>query len=224
VSELGRGGHTPARVSVRARDLEHRYGDRRGLESLEFALEGPGVVAVVGANGAGKSTLLRILAGLLRPTRGSTTCEVDGHVVPPAERRHHVGFASPELHLYAELGVAENLRFAAEARGLPDPDGSVRTALARVGLETRARDRVEALSSGMKQRLRVASALLHRPPLLLLDEAGSHLDEEGRHALETIVAEESRSRLVVLATNEEREWRLAERQVRLSGGGLGHPA
>jgi ABC-type multidrug transport system ATPase subunit len=212
------------RVSVAARGLEHRYAGRRGLEPVEFALEGPGVVAIVGANGAGKSTLLRILAGLLRPTHGSTTCQVDGQTVKPAERRHHVGFASPELHLYAELGVAENLRFAADARGLADPDRAVQTALARVGLETRAKDRVEALSSGMKQRLRLAAALLHRPPLLLLDEAGSHLDDEGRRALETIVTEESRSGLVVLATNEEREWRLAERQVRLSGGGLGHPA
>jgi ABC-type multidrug transport system ATPase subunit len=211
-------------VSLAARALEHRYAGHRGLEPVEFALEGPGVVAVVGANGAGKSTLLRIIAGLLRPSHGSTTCRVDGREVAPAERRHHVGYASPELHFYAELGVAENLRFAAEARGLADADACAARALARVGLARRAADRVDALSSGMKQRLRLAAALLHKPPLLLLDEAGSHLDEDGRQALETIVAEESRSGLVVLATNEEREWRLAERQVRLSGGGLGHPA
>ena len=221
--EAGSGPPTPARVSL-AGALEHRYAGLRGLEPVEFALEGPGIVAVVGANGAGKSTLLRIIAGLLRPSHGSTTCRVDGRAVAPPERRHHVGYASPELHFYAELGVAENLRFAAEARGLADPEADVAAALARVGLERRAGDRVDALSSGMKQRLRLAAALLHRPPLLLLDEAGSHLDEDGRRALESIVADESRRGLVVLATNDEREWRLAERQVRLSGGGLGHPA
>jgi heme exporter protein A len=218
------GPRSPARVSLAARGLQHRYAGHRGLEPIEFSIDGPGLVAVVGANGAGKSTLLRILAGLLRPSQGVTSCSVDGRLVPPVERRHHVGYAGPELHFYAELGVAENLRFVAEARGLADPAGSVGTALARVGLETRAGDRVDALSSGMKQRLRLAFALLHDPPLLLLDEAGSHLDEDGRHTLESIIAEESRNGLVVLATNEEREWRLAERQVRLSGGGLGHPA
>ncbi|MFI5370731.1 MAG: ATP-binding cassette domain-containing protein [Candidatus Eisenbacteria bacterium] len=218
------GASTASRVTLGARGLRHRYAGHRGLDPVEFELAGPGVVAVVGANGSGKSTLLRIVAGLLRPSHGATAFAVDGRDIAPAERRHHVGYAAPELQFYVEFSVSENLHFAAEARGLTRPAQAVDEALARVGLASRAADRVDALSSGMKQRLRLASALLHRPPLLLLDEAGTHLDEEGRQALEGIVAEEARTGLVVLATNEEREWRLAERQVRLSGGGLGHPA
>ena len=93
-----------------------------------------------------------------------------------------------------------------------------------MGLGARARDRVAALSSGMTQRLRLAFALLLRPPLLLLDEPGSHLDEEGRVLVERIVDEEARTGLVVIATNESREWGLAAQRIELRGRGLGHPA
>jgi heme exporter protein A len=94
--------------------------------------------------------------------------------------------------------------------------------LEEVGLGARLHDRVSVLSSGMKQRLRLAFALLHRPPLLLLDEPGSHLDEEGRDLVERIVAARAREGLVVIATNDEREWGLAAQRIELRGCGLGH--
>ena len=93
-----------------------------------------------------------------------------------------------------------------------------------MGLESRAHDRVPALSSGMKQRLRIAFALLLKPPVLLLDEPGSHLDDEGRATVARLVDQERPTSLVVIATNDEREWRLAEQRIELRGRGLGHPA
>jgi ABC-type multidrug transport system ATPase subunit len=135
-----------------------------------------------------------------------------------------VGYAGPELAFYDEMSVAENLRFVAETRGLRDAAGSVATALERVGLAVRAHDRADALSSGMKARLRLAFALLHRPRILLLDEPGSHMDEDGRQTLERIVKDEARHGLVVIATNEERERALAHRRIELRGSGLGPAA
>ncbi|MEK7823812.1 MAG: ABC transporter ATP-binding protein [Candidatus Eisenbacteria bacterium] len=211
-------------VALEARDLTHRYGRRIGLEPVSFALGAPGVVAITGANGSGKSTLLRIVAGLLRATGGTAVLTVEGHAIAPAERRCWVGYAAPELSFYDELSVEENLVFAAEARGLDAPAAAAAAALARVGLDSRAGDRVPALSSGMKQRLRLAFALLHRPPVLLLDEPGSHMDDEGRATLAGLVEQERRARLVLIATNDEREWRLAEQRIELRGRGLGHPA
>jgi len=211
-------------VACEVHDLSHRYGRRTGLEPVSFALQGPGVAAVTGPNGVGKSTLLRILAGLLRPQRGASALSVAGRPIGPSERRCWVGYASPELSFYDELSSEENLRFAAETRGLAEPGAAAGAALARVGLASRAADRVAALSSGMKQRLRLAFALLHRPPVLLLDEPGSHMDEEGRVMLAGVVDRERRTGLVLIATNEEREWRLAEQRIELRGRGLGHPA
>ncbi len=211
-------------LSIEARGLAHLYSARRGLLPVDFAACAPGVLAVTGPNGSGKSTLLRLLAGLLRPTAGGSEVKVDGRPVPPAGRREVLGLASPELAFYDELSSLENLAFAAEARGARDPRGLARAALARVGLDSRADDRLNALSSGMKQRLRLAFAVLHQPALLLLDEPGSHMDDEGRRLVERLASEEGRRGLVVIATNDEREWTLAERRIELRGRGLGHPA
>lgn len=215
---------TAVTVALESRDLSHRYGRRTALESLSFALTAPGVAAVTGPNGSGKSTLLRILAGLLRASRGESVLTVGGRAIAPAERRRWLGFASPELAFYDELSVAENLGFVAETRGIVAPASAAAAALDRVGLAARAEDRVSALSSGMKQRLRLAFAVLHRPPVLFLDEPGSHMDEEGRTMLAALVDQERRSGLVLIATNDEREWRLADQRIELRGRGLGHPA
>lgn len=211
-------------VMLEGHDVGHRYGARVGLERLSFTLCSPGVVAITGLNGAGKSTLLRILVGLLRPSAGRTTLTLDGRAVASRERRRVAGFASPELHFYEEFSAAENLAFAAEAQGIGAARAVAHEALERVGLAERAGDRVAAFSSGMKQRLRLAFALLRRPPLLLLDEPGSHLDEEGRDLVAQVVAEQGRTGLMVIATNDEREKELAGERIELAGRGLGRPA
>lgn len=202
--------------------VSHRYGSRVALQPVSFDFGGPGVVAVTGENGSGKSTLLRILAGLMRPTRGATTLEVGGVAVPPRERRHHIGLATPELSFYEEFTAEENLSFAAEARGLANVQPAVRDALARTGLTPRAGDRVAEFSSGMKQRLRLGFAVLHRPAVLMLDEPGSHLDEEGKAVVERLVLDHSATGLVIVATNEPREIEVASHRIPLSGRGLDH--
>src|SRR5262249_23751537 len=165
---------TEEAVVLEARNLQHRYGARVGLQPVSFRAASPGLLAFRGANGSGKSTLLRILAGLLRPSQGEATLTLDGAATPPAARRQWTGFAAPGLALYSELSAAETLRFAAEARALERPAEAVSEALRRVGLTSRADDRVSALSSGMVQRLRLAFALLHQPPVLLIDEPQNH--------------------------------------------------
>jgi heme exporter protein A len=217
------GAAQPARVTLEARGLAHRYGIGRGLAAIDFDVASPGVAAVTGPNGSGKSTLMRILAGLLRPSAGDVRVRVGDTEKPAAARRLWVGFASPDVAFYEEMTVAENLGFAAAARGTEDSDGAVRAAIERVGLVDRAADRVGALSSGLKQRVRLAFALLGRPSLLLLDEPGSHLDEPGRIRLERLVMEKRADMLVVIATNDEREWRLADKRIDLAGH-LGGPA
>ena len=211
-------------VQCEARELTHRFGRRVALEPVSVAFGMPGVVAVTGPNGSGKTTLLRVVAGLLRPRAGTCSLTIAGREIEPALRRRWVGYAGPALAFYEELTVVENLTFVGETRGLPQVARAVGESLERVGLAGRGGDRVAALSSGMVQRLRLAFALLHRPPVLLLDEPGSHLDEEGRTMLARLVGEERSQALVLIATNDEREWRLAEQRIELRGRGLGHSA
>jgi ABC-type multidrug transport system ATPase subunit len=208
-------------LEIEGHGVGHRYAAARGLDPVDFRLEGPGLTAVTGANGTGKSTLLRILSGLLRPSTGRSLMRVQGREVPPAARRDVVGVAAPELQFYAEFTVRENLGFAAEARGLSDPAARVRAALDVVGLTPRIDDRANALSSGMRQRLRLAFALLGDPPVLLLDEPGSHLDDAGRDRLYDLMKRRSRETRVLVATNDPKEWTLAEQRITLTGRGLG---
>jgi heme exporter protein A len=215
----------PAAVSVRAEQLSHRFGQRQtGIAGLAFAFEGPGTVAVTGVNGSGKSTLLRILAGLLPPSAGSTSVRVDGREVRSRDRRTVLGLATPELAFYEEFTASENLVFAGETRGLASPARAAAEALEQVGLSPRAHDRVSSFSSGMKQRLRIAFALLHQPPLLLLDEPGSHLDDAGRDVVRAVVARQASRGLVLLATNDAQEVQLAGARLELRGNGLGDPS
>lgn len=208
-------------VKVAARDLTHRYGRRPVLDRLSFSFSSPGIVAVRGPNGAGKSTLLRLVAGLLRPTAGEAVVSVEERTMPAAERHRWIGYAGPELAFYPELTAHENLSFAAEARGHARPGDRARAALERVGLASRADERTSTLSSGMVQRLRLGFALLDDPPLLLLDEPGSHLDDEGRATLATVIGQEGSRRLVMIATNDEREGALAGQRVELRARSLG---
>ncbi|HEY6194393.1 MAG TPA: ABC transporter ATP-binding protein [Candidatus Eisenbacteria bacterium] len=214
-----------AAVRVRGEKLSHRFGRRKtGIAGLEFAFEAPGAVAVTGANGSGKSTLLRILAGLLPPSEGRTTVSVDGSELTPRMRRTVLGLATPELAFYEEFTATENLVFAGATRGLASPPRAAAEALDEVGLGPRAGDRVAAFSSGMKQRLRIAFALLHRPPLLMLDEPGSHLDDAGREVVRAVVARQAARGLVLLATNDAQEVKLATARLELRDIGLGDPS
>jgi heme exporter protein A len=209
-------------AELRLDALEHRYGGRRALEPITLEAQGPGILAVTGANGSGKTTLLRILAGLLTPTRGAHELRVAGRAVAPAHRFRAVGLVAVDSSLYDELTARENLELFARVRGLAQPRAVAERGLEHVGLAARANDRVGAYSSGMKQRLKLAFAVQHDPALLLLDEPGSHLDDEGRAALAGVIERQTRRCLVVIATNDEREIPSFARRIRLGGGGLGH--
>lgn len=192
-----------------------RFGRRRLFEDLTVEVEAGAPLAVLGANGSGKSTLLRIFAGLLAPTGGSARLEVEGQAVPPEDVPRTVGVVAPALQLYEPLTARENLQFLARARRLPDADARVGAVLDRVGLGPRADDPVAAFSTGMRQRLRIATALLHRPPVLLLDEPGATLDAAGRSLTESVIGDPRA--VVVVATNDPAEAALCPRRVELIG-------
>lgn len=194
-----------------------RFGRRRLFDDLTVEVRSGEPVAVIGANGSGKSTLLLVLAGLVAPTGGAVRLDVDGTPVPAEDVPRTIGFVSPTLNLYDALTARENLAFLARARRLPEADARVEAVLVRVGLGARADDPVAAFSTGMRQRLRFATALLHAPPVLLLDEPGATLDAVGRGLVEAVVA--SPEVVVVVATNDPAEAALCARRIELAGRG-----
>ncbi len=190
-----------------------RFGRRRLFDALTVEVVPGAPLAVVGANGSGKSTLLRLFAGLLAPTGGEVRLEVGGRRVPLEEVPRTVGFVAPALHLYDALTARETLRFLAQARGLPEREARIAATLDLVGLGDRVDEPVAAFSTGMRQRLRIATALLHDPPVLLLDEPGATLDAAGRSLVSAVVGDARR--IVVVATNEPAEASQCPRRVEL---------
>jgi len=201
-------------VALAVDSLTKRYGSRRIVKSLSFGAGGGEILVIAGPNGSGKSTVLRMIAGLVRPGSGSIALTVDNRdCSAPADRRREVGFASPDIAFYPELTGAENLEFFATVRGL-DAAREIAALLERVGLGTRRDDPVGIYSSGMRQRLRLALAVLHAPRVLLLDEPGLALDASGGSVLAEMVTEHrSRGNLVVVATNDAVEAAWGDRTV-----------
>lgn len=188
--------------TLSAQDLGHRFGRLVLFRRLSFTLAGGQSLAITGANGSGKSTLLRILAGLLTPTAGAVALDEEGHPVPRDARPLRTGLVAPYVNVYDGLTARENLQFLAEARQLPDAEARIAAVLELVGLAGRAGDAVGTYSSGMKQRVKYAAALLAAPPLLLLDEPSVNLDAAGLDMVERVMAhQQATGRLLVVATN-----------------------
>jgi heme exporter protein A len=176
--------------------LGRRYGERVALAGVSARVEAGQTLAVLGGNGAGKTTLLRVLAGLLRPHGGRAL--VLGAELP--EQRWQlpgkVGYLGHEPLLYRDLSGRENLRYHARLHGVPE--ARVAELLGQVGMERRADDPVRELSRGMVQRVAVARAVLHDPPLLLLDEPRANLDPAAAELLEPLIGRASgRTRVLV---------------------------
>ena len=196
-------------------NLSLSYGARRVLAGISLTLRGGETLVVSGPNGSGKSSLLRVLCGLQRPTGGSVEYRVGAAGYRPAEAPWLVGWVAPDLQLYRELTALENLQFFAQVRGLRRTRAELERLLEEVGLGGRGEDLLAAYSSGMAQRLRYAYALLHDPPVLLLDEPTVTLDERGMALVEDVVARQRERGITVIATNDPRELRFGDYVLRL---------
>jgi heme exporter protein A len=202
--------------AIEAEGLVRRYGDRPALSGVTFELEPGQTLVVFGPNGAGKTTLLRVLATLLRPHAGRVV--VDGAELPRDawRARGKLGYLGHDPLLYSELSGRENLTF--HARLFDVPAERVDGLLSAVGMEARADDPVSDLSRGMVQRLAVARALLHDPPVLLLDEPRANLDPAAAELLEPLIGRASGRTRVLVTHDVERGLAEGDRALGLRGG------
>lgn len=163
---------------------------------------GRGITTVAGPNGAGKSSLFRVLAGLQRPDSGSVA---SGRITPQRadEWQRLVGYLPQEPDFAGGVSVADSVALAGWLKCVPRAglSGAVREALDRVGLADRAGDRVRSLSGGMRRRLGFATAVVHGPQLLVLDEPTAGLDPEQRSSLAAVTKALAANRIVLLSTH-----------------------
>ena len=172
-------------VALSLVDVTVKYGARVALDRVSLDVRRGEIVGLLGPNGSGKSSTLAVAAGVLDPASGAVAVEGRARAADPRAFALRVGLVPQEAAVYDELTAFENLSFFGELYGLTGTDLRRRAtrALSRLKLSDRAHDRVSTFSGGLKQRLNLAAALLHDPPVLLLDEPTAALDPASRDAL-----------------------------------------
>jgi ABC-2 type transport system ATP-binding protein len=215
---------------IEVQSLVKTFGNFTAVRDVSFQVEAGTIFGLLGPNGAGKSTVIRILCGLLKPTAGQAkVAGIDVTTRPEAVRRQ-IGYMSQRFSLYNDLLVEENLDFFSGIYGIPKDlrEQRKQSVLEMVGLEGRRRTFTHDLAGGWRQRLALACAIVHDPPLIFLDEPTSGVDPVARRAFWDLIyqlAESGRALLVTTHYMDEAEY--CDRLGLMHGGrlvALGKPA
>jgi heme exporter protein A len=193
-------------LRLTATGITKEFNRRTIFRDVSASLSPGDSLAITGRNGSGKSTLVKVIAGLLSPSRGTIGYTLDGKPLDPESLRYHIGLVTPYLQLYDEFSGSENLELLSKIRSDAGIDARrIEHVLEEVGLSERRSDFVRTYSSGMKQRLKYAFAVLHQPSLLVLDEPTSNLDHDGIAMVRRFVEQQKKSGMLIVATNDADE-------------------
>jgi ABC-2 type transport system ATP-binding protein len=213
---------TPKVRAVVASDITHRYGDRMALDRVSLSVAEGEIFGLLGPNGSGKTTLFKILTTLLRPTSGTATLFSSDIATDPAGVRRLLGVAFQNPSLDGKLTCLENLVHHGHLYGLRGRTLATRSLelLERFGLADRRGDQTEKLSGGLKRRLELAKAILHRPRLLILDEPATGLDPGARQDVwrDLFTLRKDEKITVVLTTHLMDEAERCDRLAIMNGG------
>jgi ABC-2 type transport system ATP-binding protein len=188
---------------VEVRNLSRSYGTFEAVKDVSFFAGKGEVIGLLGPNGAGKTTIMKILAGFHFPSGGSALVDGISLEEDPVEAKKRIGYLPENIPLYGDLTVEENLRFIACARLVPAKKrkDAVQAALEACGLSSAAKARVETLSRGFRQRAGLAQALVHDPPVLVLDEPATGLDPNQIVEMRSLIRELGKRKTVILSTH-----------------------
>lgn len=209
---------------IEVRKLLKTFGNRAVLRGVDLTINEGDFVTLLGANGAGKTTLMHLIANLSKPTAGDIF--INGYRLADAagQLRRFMGLVSHKTLLYNDLTAGQNLRFYAKMYDISNPGERIEEVLTQVGLWERRNDPVRTYSRGMQQRLAIARSILHNPPILLLDEPDTGLDQHAASMLGQLLTAVGISQRTILMTthNLERGLSLGSRVVILSKGKIAY--
>ena len=186
---------------IQVNELTKDYGARRALQELTFEAQQGEIIGFLGPNGAGKTTTMRILTGYMAPTSGEARIAGYDVVKESIEVRRRVGYLPENVPLYTDMTVFDYLKFMADLRHIPNAAERVDETLESVGLLERADGYIANLSKGMRQRVGLAQAILHRPEVLILDEPTIGLDPGQVVDVRNLIREIGKERTVLLSTH-----------------------
>ena len=203
-----------------AQGLRKAFGDYPVLRSLDLKVEWGKLVVVFGANGSGKTTLMRLLSTQYRPDAGEIWVAGRARSKNPSAIRRIIGVVAHQPMLYDEMTCAENLLFFGRMHSVKDLAQRIDSVLGQVGLDALRNRRVRTLSHGMQKRLAFGRAILHDPPILLMDEPESGLDQEAMDTMGELVRQRAEDGGAVVMTTHNVDMGLAwaDEVAVLSGG------
>jgi len=211
---------------ISARGIQKSFGNQAALKSIDVEFIKGESVAIFGPNGAGKTTLLKVLSTIVTPTKGNVVIDGTDIRKDPSRARKLIGVISHETYLYDELTARENLRFFGKMYGMEKDMLEERIAelLGQVVLLRRGNDRVGSFSRGMKQRLSIARALIHKPSILLMDEPYTGLDQQAAEAFENVlrILDTQRVTKIMVSHNIERALQLCDRVMIMDKGKIAY--
>ncbi len=188
---------------IKAEGLTKQYGALTAVDQISFKVEPGEVLGFLGPNGAGKSTTMRMFAGFVPPTAGSA--EICGHsvITDALAAKAKLGYLPEGAPAYGEMRPREFLEFAAAIRGFSGDEQRTRVgdALERLNLTKVQNQSIETLSKGFKRRVGLAQAILHDPPVLILDEPTDGLDPNQKHEVRQLIADMSANKIIVISTH-----------------------
>lgn len=176
-------------LAIQAKDLRRSFNGRPAVDGISLEVHAGEVFGILGPNGSGKTTTVRLLNGLITPDGGTITVQGRDPVKQGNQVRQGTGVLTESPSLNEGLTVYDNLEFYGTLYGIPASalPGRIKATLERMGLIDRAQEKAGSLSKGMKQRLAIARAILHEPPLLFLDEPTSGLDPEAAEQINALI-------------------------------------
>lgn len=202
-------------VNLKCTSLEKSFLNKVIFKNFNLEFKAGDSTAITGRNGSGKSTLLKVLASLIKPNKGKVDIFYNGKEVFPDKVHMHLGMIAPYINLYDELTAYENLDFFFDLKCKPDKFGDkkerIKFLLDKINLYGRRNDEVKNYSSGMKQRVKLAFAIINDPEILLLDEPRTNLDVEGIDLVYKVAEEQKQKGILILATNEPEDTSLCSR-------------
>ncbi len=188
---------------IEAQQLVKRYGDFTAVDGVSFSVKPGEVLGFLGPNGAGKSTTMKMIAGFLSPSAG--TAKVCGFDVQEQaiEAKRVLGYLPEGAPSYGEMTVRGFLRFVADVRGMGEAQTRVRMdeVIGRLGLQRVLEQPIETLSKGFKRRVGLAQAILHDPPVLILDEPTDGLDPNQKHEVRSLIQSMARDKIILISTH-----------------------
>jgi ABC-2 type transport system ATP-binding protein len=188
---------------IEVRNLVKRFGNFSAVNDVSFAVNSGEVLGFLGPNGAGKSTTMKMITGFLAPTAGSV--KVNGHdvVAEPIAAKKAIGYLAEGAPAYPDMTPTAFLKFVGRVRGFSgaELERRVAGAIEKAHLQTVAHKNVDQLSKGFKRRVGIAQAILHDPPVLIMDEPTDGLDPNQKHEMRVLISDMARNKAIIVSTH-----------------------